>query len=50
MSINNIWTEFQMCKPNIIKKSLEKEKDVLFLDCDIIVFDKINNIDKTKKL
>lgn len=46
----NIWNEFQMTKANIIKKALKFEKDVLFLDSDIIITDIINDIDKTKKL
>jgi hypothetical protein len=37
----NIWNEFQTAKATIIEYSLQNEKDVLFLDSDIILFDKI---------
>lgn len=36
-----IWSEFQMAKATVIEYSLNCEKDVLFLDSDIIVFDPI---------
>jgi hypothetical protein len=32
-----IWSEFQMMKANVIKRALEKSKDTLFLDSDIII-------------
>ena len=50
MTTLNIWTEFQMKKALVIKKTLEKEVDTLFLDADILVIDKINNLDKTKDI
>lgn len=50
MEKENIWSEFQMMKANIMIKTLELEKDTLFLDSDIIILDQINNIDHTKSL
>ena len=47
---NNIWNEFQMHKAKAISEALKKSKDTLFLDSDIIILDKINNIDPTKEL
>jgi len=41
MEAKNLWSEFQMAKASVIEYSLKKDKDVLFLDSDIIVFDKI---------
>ena len=46
----NIWNEFQMSKANVILYALEKSKDTLFLDSDMIILDTINDIDKTKDL
>jgi hypothetical protein len=45
-----IWSEFQMMKANVIKRALEKSKDTLFLDSDIIIMDIINDVDDTKEL
>ena len=45
-----IWSEFQMMKANVIKRALEKSKDTIFLDSDIIIMDTINDIDDTKEL
>ena len=45
-----IWDEFQMQKANVIKSALEKETDTMFLDSDIIFFNPINVIDKSKEL
>jgi len=45
-----IWDEFQMQKANVIKYALENEKDTMFLDSDILFFNPINCIDKTKEL
>ena len=39
-----IWSEFQMSKANIIEKVLYFEKDTLFLDSDIMILDKIDDI------
>ena len=50
MEKNNIWSDFQMSKAKIIKYALEKENDTLFLDCDIIITNIINDIDNTKEL
>ena len=46
----NIWDEFQMQKANVIKYTLENEKDTMFLDSDILFFNPISIIDKTKEL
>ena len=45
-----IWNEFQMFKAKAIEVALVDNDDTLFLDSDIIILDKINNIDKTKEL
>ena len=45
-----IWDEFQMQKANIIKMALEMSNDTLFLDSDIIFFNSINCIDKSKDI
>jgi len=45
-----IWDEFQMQKANVIKYALENEKDTMFLDSDIVFFNPINVIDKSKEL
>jgi len=45
-----IWDEFQMQKANVIKYALENETDTMFLDSDIIFFNPINVIDKSKEL
>ena len=51
MMVNkDLWSKFQMSKPNIIKRALEYEKDTLFLDGDIIILDELNDIDDTKEL
>lgn len=50
MERNKMWSDFQMSKAKIISKALEKEKDTLFLDSDIILFNEINDIDNTKDL
>jgi len=50
MEYNNIWSDFQMSKALIIKKTLEKEENTLFLDSDIIILDELNDIDDTKEL
>ena len=46
----NIWDEFQMQKANVIKYALENESDTMFLDSDILFFNPISIIDKTKEL
>ena len=50
MEAKNIWSDFQMSKAKIIKYALEKEIDTLFLDCDIIITNVIDDIDNTKDL
>ena len=45
-----IWDAFQMQKANVIKFALENETDTMFLDSDIIFFNPINVIDKSKEL
>ncbi len=40
----DIWSDFQMSKSIVIDKALEREKDTLFLDCDIIILNKIDDI------
>ena len=50
MEQKGLFTKFLMSKPNIIKKTLEYEKDTLFLDSDIIILDELNDIDDTKEL
>ena len=44
------WSQFQMSKAKIIEYALKKESDTLFLDCDIVITNVINDIDKTKDL
>lgn len=46
----NIWSEFQMKKADTITNALKTEDDTLFLDTDIIILDKINDIDNTKDI
>jgi hypothetical protein len=50
MEKENIWAEFQMQKAEVIKFALVNCKDTLFLDSDIIFFNPINCIDKSKEL
>lgn len=50
MEKNQTWGDFQMEKANIMKKALQYETDTLFLDCDIIITDVIDDIDKTRTL
>ncbi len=45
-----IWDEFQMQKANVIKYALENENDTMFLDSDILFFNPITCIDKTKEI
>jgi hypothetical protein len=40
----DIWSEFQMSKSIVIDKALQTEKDTLFLDCDIILLNKIDDV------
>jgi hypothetical protein len=50
MTREKIWADFQMSKARVISKALENEKDTLFLDSDLFILGKINNIDKTKDI
>ena len=50
MEQNGLWSNFQMAKAEVIEKALQTEKDTLFLDSDIIILDKLDNIDKTKQI
>lgn len=50
MEKKGLWSEFQMAKANVMKRALENEFDTLFLDSDIIVTNKIDNIDVSKEL
>lgn len=50
MEQNGLWSNFQMAKAEVIEKVLQTEKDTLFLDSDIIILDKLDNIDKTKQI
>ncbi len=44
MEMLGVWSDFQMSKSIVIDKALEKENDTLFLDCDIILLGKIDDI------
>ena len=44
------WDDFQMNKAKVIEKALTENKDTLFLDSDIIIIDKICDIDGSKDL
>ena len=50
MEKKGIWAEFQMSKANVIKRALEKDKDTLFLDSDIIITNPIDDVDMTKTI
>ena len=50
MEKENIWTEFQMQKAEVIKFALVNSNDTLFLDSDIIFLNPINSIDKSKEI
>jgi hypothetical protein len=41
MEAMGIWAEFQMAKSRIMDVALQHEADTMFLDCDIIVLDKL---------
>lgn len=45
-----IWDDFQMNKAKVIEKALTENKDTLFLDSDIVIIDKICDIDDSKDL
>ena len=50
MEANGLWSEFQMQKAVAIHEALKFEKDTLFLDADILVLDKIDDINHEKEL
>ena len=50
MEKNGLWSDFQMAKADVIQIALSNEKDTLFLDCDTIILDKLEDIDFTKEL
>ncbi len=50
MVINNIWNEFQMNKARVIERALTDNKNTLFLDSDILIIDKICDIDDSKDI
>jgi hypothetical protein len=45
-----MWTDFQLKKCEIIRIALKQSDDTLFMDSDMVVFDEINDIDKSKML
>ena len=50
MERENVWSDFQMEKANVIAKALEHEPDTMFMDADIVVLAKIDDIDNTKQV
>jgi hypothetical protein len=40
MENQGIWGDFQMAKAEVIREALQKENDVLFIDCDTVILDK----------
>ncbi len=44
MEDEGIWSDFQMKKAEVMSRALEYEPDTLFLDSDIVLLDKINDI------
>lgn len=50
MENENIWSDFQMEKARVISYSLQYSSNTLFLDSDIIFFNAINCIDKSKDM
>ena len=48
MERENIFKEFLLNKAEIMKLALKECSDTMLLDCDIVFFQPINNIDKTK--
>jgi len=50
MTNKGMWTNFQMEKASVIEYALEKSLNTLFLDSDIIILDKIDDIDLSKQL
>ncbi len=50
MEMMNIWNDFQMMKAYVIEFALKKKEDVMYLDCDIIILQPLNFIDKNYEL
>ena len=50
MEMMNIWNDFQMMKAYVIEFALKKKEDVMYLDCDIIILQPLNFIDKNYQL
>ena len=50
MSQLGIWSEFQMAKSRILDIALSEVDDCLFLDSDMVITDKICDIDHTKDI
>jgi hypothetical protein len=50
MSQLGIWSEFQMAKSRVLDIALSEVEDCLFLDSDIIITDKVCDIDHTKDI
>lgn len=47
---NNMWLNFMNKKAEVVRHALNKYDDTLFMDGDLFVLGKINNIDKSKDL
>lgn len=50
MEAKKIWATFQMSKAVILEHALKNEPDSLFLDSDMIITGKIDNVDHSKSL
>lgn len=50
MTSKGVWAEFQMAKATVINYALQNSADTLFLDSDIILTDRIDDIDMSKEL
>lgn len=48
MEKEKIWSDFLKNKMNIMLKALNKEKDTLFLDSDMVILDRISDIQHNK--
>jgi hypothetical protein len=50
MEREGIWTQFLLLKCEVMREALKNEPDTLFLDTDMVIFDKIDGLDKTKEV
>lgn len=50
MEREGIFLQFLLLKCEVMREALKNEPDTLFLDSDMVIFDKIDGIDKTKYL